>query len=136
MNRWCNVVMAIACEIPKAIPQENTIGRIQNVQGILESGSEVTSMPAIHPRDRHVVLNAANDSFLQGNLSNDLSISPTELSIDPTGPMLISNVTIEGDDGESGMTDAKYTTVIKRRAKREKCVGKREQKIALVIAHK
>ena len=82
------------CEIPKAIPQENPIGRIQNVQGILESGNEVTSMPAIHLRDRHVVLNAECDSGTRKNLSNDVNVNPTEKIIDPKGPMLLSNITI------------------------------------------
>ena len=77
-------------------------------------------MQAIHLRDRDPVPNENNTKVTMASLSNDLSV-------DPTGPKGVSNVTIEGDGSVNEMTDAKYIKVIKRRAKREKCASLKEE---------
>ena len=96
--------------------------------GIIESDNQVTLMQAIHLEGRDPVPNENNNKIAMASLSNGLSVDPTSLSVDPTGPKVVSNVTIEGDDQGNEMTDAKYIKVIKRRSKREKCASFNDEK--------
>ena len=102
----------------------------------MESNGQVTLTPAIHSNP---VLNEIKAEITMASLSNGLSVDPTSLSVDPTGPNDVSNVTIEGDGSGDEMTDAKYTKVIRRRTKREKCASfndKDKGKIREKSAHK
>jgi hypothetical protein len=94
----------------------------------MESDDQVTLMSALHA-------NKDNTALIRTNLSNNLSGDTTELSVDPTGPKFISNTTIDGDGREGEMTNSKYITVIRRRAKREKCAGIKDNN-QRVKAHK
>jgi hypothetical protein len=100
-----------ACEIPS--------DKMYTDESILESGELVTSMPALQ---RGLMENQANLS--KEELGIKLSLRAPKAEETP-GIIDVSNQQRSRDGSENEMTNHKYVTVIRRRAKRDKCATKR-----------